>query len=74
MSSQVRFLQSPSQQAALGAGYGFLMAALLGLLALAFPFLHHQIWFRCQVIGWNLRVASMTASECTVSGDRHGID
>ena len=60
---QIRFLQSPNHLG-LPLSYGYLMAALLGLLAFAFPFLHHQIWFRCQVIGWNLRVASMTASKC----------
>ncbi|CAI5520236.1 unnamed protein product, partial [Closterium sp. Naga37s-1] len=59
--SQVRFLQDAQDpETADPAWRGYLLAVLMGLLALGFALLHHQIWNLSQIVGWNLRVASMT--------------
>ncbi|CAI5519765.1 unnamed protein product [Closterium sp. Naga37s-1] len=39
---------------------GYVLAGLMGLLTLAFALLHHQMWNLAQIVGWNLRVASMS--------------
>ncbi|CAI6007087.1 unnamed protein product [Closterium sp. NIES-65] len=57
----VRFLQdAQDSETSDPAWRGYLLAVLMGLLALGFALLHHQIWNLSQIVGWNLRVASMT--------------
>ncbi|GJP67873.1 hypothetical protein CLOP_g24635 [Closterium sp. NIES-67] len=57
----VRFLQDAQDpETSDPAWRGYVLAVLMGLLALGFALLHHQIWNLSQIMGWNLRVASMT--------------
>ncbi|CAI5472071.1 unnamed protein product [Closterium sp. Yama58-4] len=57
----VRFLQDAQDPDTSDQAWrGYVLALLMGLLALGFALLHHQIWNLSQIVGWNLRVASMT--------------
>ncbi|GJP82054.1 hypothetical protein CLOP_g12179, partial [Closterium sp. NIES-67] len=56
----IRFLQDAQDLGAGGPAWqGYVMAALLGVLALGFTAVDQQLWMLSHIAGWNLRVSSM---------------